>query len=111
MAVAEDGGAARGAQRDVEDGAVFAGVDSLAGEHGIAACGDVALPGEGEEEGDGFAGDAVLGVVEEEAGGFGGEAVPAGGIGGEEIAQRCIGDAGVVGAQRGPGRRFGGAHR
>ena len=87
FAVDFDGFGFGGAEGDVEDGAVFGGVDLLAGEHGFGVLLEAGFFGELEEEGEGFVGDAVLGVVEEEAAGFGGEAGAAGGVGVEEIAE------------------------
>jgi hypothetical protein len=71
----------------VEDGAVFGGVDLLAGEHGFAVLGEAGLLGQREEKLEGFVGDAVLGVVEEDAGGGGGEAGAASGVVVEEVAE------------------------
>ena len=49
-------------------------------------------------------GDAVLGVVEVQVHGVDGQALPARGIGGEELAQRDVGQRRVVRGKSGPGR-------
>ena len=82
-----DGFGFGGAEGDVEDCAVFCGVDFFAGEHGFGVLLEAGLVGEVDEELEGFVGDAVLGVVEEEAAGFGVEAGAAGWVGLEEVAE------------------------
>jgi len=71
----------------VQDGAVFGGVDLLAGEHGLDVLLQPGLLGQLEEQLEGFVGDAIFRVVEEEAGGFSGEACAAGGVVFEELAE------------------------
>ena len=75
------------AQGDVQDGAVLGEVDLVAAKHGFDAVAQAGLFGEGDEQAEGFGGDAVLGVVEEDAVCLGGEALAASGVFGEEIAQ------------------------
>ena len=75
LAIDDDRGVARGAQGDVEDGAVFGDVDLLAGEHGVDALARLRLVGEVDEQTEGLVGDAVFGVVEVDAGGVDGRGV------------------------------------
>ena len=67
----DDRGAARRAQGDVEHRALLGGVDLLAAEHGVDALAQARLLGKLQQQGQGFVGDAVLGVVEIESGGLG----------------------------------------
>jgi hypothetical protein len=70
----------------VEDGALLGDVDLDAVEHLLGPAEDVALTGEGAQEGEGFLGDAVLGEVEEEAVELEGEFLEAVGVLREEVA-------------------------
>ena len=75
FAVNLDAGAARRAQRDMQNRAFFGIVDLLATEHRVPPRRDAALFGERQEKAQCFGGDAVLRVVEKQAGAFGGEAL------------------------------------
>ena len=77
LAVDEDRLIARGPQRHMQDGAVFADVDLLASEHRVAPGGDAARLAEIDQQADGLIGDAVLGIVEMEPDGLDGEPLAA----------------------------------
>ena len=94
---------AGGAQGHVEHGAVLRHVDLLALEHGVDARAQPGLLGELEEEGQRLVGDAVLGVVEVDPHRLRGEALPALGVGREEIPQVEVVDLLVVALQILPG--------
>jgi hypothetical protein len=91
-----DGGIAGGTEGDVEDGAVFGGVDYFAGEHGVDAGAEVGLVGEIEKEAEGFIGDAVLGVVEVKIQDIRGKLFGAAGVLGEEVAEVKFLDVTIV---------------
>ena len=57
----------RCAQRDVQHGAIFAGVDVLAREHARAPAFDIGLAREAGEQRQRFVGHSVLGIVEQQA--------------------------------------------
>ncbi len=105
-AVDDERALARHAQRDVEDGAVLGRVDPVAAEHRLGALAQARLLGQLEEEPQRLVGDAVLRVVEVDAGALGGEPLAAGRVLGEEVAQVCRADLGVVALERRPGRPF-----
>ncbi len=75
------------AQGDVQHGAAFGDVDLVAAEHGVDLGAEAGLLGELDEQLEGLVGDAVLRVIEVEALGLEGEALAAGGVVGEELAQ------------------------
>ena len=104
-AVDLDAGAARRAQRDVQHGAAFRGVDLLAGEHRIAPLRHAALFGQLQQQPQRLVGDAVLRVVEEQARAFGREALRPAGIVGEQLAQMHVLDLRMMRRKRLPGRR------
>ena len=64
------------------------------------------LLGELEEQPQRLVGDAVLRVVEVDAGALGCETLAARRVLGEEVAQMCLADLGVVALERRPGRSF-----
>src|SRR5262249_38370936 len=67
----------RGAQRDVEHGPIFSDVDLLPAEHSVDPGSETSLLSELNQQGERFAGDAVLGVIQENARGLGGHAFTA----------------------------------
>ena len=104
LAVMDDRSAARRAQGDVQHRALLGGVDLLAAEHGVDALAQARLLGELQQQGQGFVGDAVLGIVEIDSGGFGHEPLAAPAILGEELPQLGAPDLLVMLLQQRPGR-------
>ena len=104
LAVMDDGSAARRAQGDVEHRALLRGVDLLAAEHGVDALAQARLLRKLQQQGQGFVGDAVLGIVEIDSGGFGHEPLAALAILGEELPQVGPPDLLVMLLQQRPGR-------
>ena len=104
VAVEHDLGAGRGAQGDVEHGAVLGDVDPLGGEHGVAPAGDVGLDGDRLQGGEHGVVDALLGVVDAQVADGEDVALGARRVGGEQLAQ--VRRAGHV-EQVGPRRRAG----
>ena len=103
---------ARRAQRHVQHGAAFRGVDLLAGEHRIAPFRHAALLRQPQQQPQRLIGDAVLRVVEEQARALGREALRPAGIVGEQRAQMHVLDLRMMRRQRLPGWRVGqGGHR
>ena len=74
-----------GAQGDVQHRAAFGDVDLLAAEHGVAPALHAALPGQLEQQPEGFVGDAVLGVVEVKPGAFGSQSRRRGWVIGKQL--------------------------
>ena len=70
LAVDQDRLAFRGAQGDVQHGAILGDVDLLAAEHRVDPVAQARLLGQLQQEVERLVGDAVLGVVEEEARGL-----------------------------------------
>ena len=97
VAIDADRHAARRAQRDMQNRALFCDVDLVAAEHRVDPAAEIGLGGDGEEQFDGFVDDAVLRVVGEEADGFEREPFAAGGVLGEELAEVPVLDLGVMG--------------
>ena len=98
------------AQRDMEDGPVFGGVDVFAGEHGVAAGLHPGGSGHAQQEPDRLVGDAVLGVIEHQIAGSGGQAGRPLGVAGEELAQVSVADVAEVRFERLPLGRGGEIH-
>ena len=67
FAVNDDGGVGAVAQGDVEDGAVFGGVDFFATEHLLHAFGHAGFTGKLEQQRHGFVVDAVFGVIQRQS--------------------------------------------
>src|SRR5215468_5439631 len=102
----------------VQDGAVLARVDVVAGEHRGDTVGEAALGREREQQTDRLVGDEVLAVVHVEIGGLPGEAAAAVGVPVEQVTQAYVANVVGVRRQRVPclgGRRVGsrrvGGHR
>ena len=87
LAVHENRFVPGGAERDVEDGAVFGDVDLLAAEHRVDAFTQAAILGELEQEGERLVGDAVLRVIEVQARCLGRETLTALRVVGKQVAQ------------------------
>ena len=104
LAVDEDRGVARRAQRHVQHGALLGDVDLLAAEHGVDALAQARLFGELEQQLQRLVGDAVLRVVEIDADGLDRQALAALGVVGEELAEVQPLDLLVVGLESGPSR-------
>ena len=67
LAVHEDGGVFRRAQRDVQHGAVLGDVDLVPAEHRVDALAQAGFLRQLHQQLEGLVGDAVLGVIQEEA--------------------------------------------
>src|SRR4030095_9358 len=89
---------------DVEHRALLRCVDLLAAEHGVDVLTQARLLGKLEQQGQGFVGDAVLGIVEVDSRGFGHESLAALAILGEELLQAGPPDLLVMLLQQRPGR-------
>jgi hypothetical protein len=96
------------AEGDVEDGAVLAPVDPLAGEHGVDAPAQAGLRRQPQEQPQGLLREEILRVVEVEAAGLQGETLSATGVVGEEPAQVERRDLRPVRGERLPGCPLGG---
>ena len=83
-AVDLDAGSARRAQRNMQNGAAFRGIDYFAGKHRIAPLRHPALVRQPQQQPQRLIGDAVLRVVEEQARTLGREAFRPAGIFGEQ---------------------------
>jgi len=75
------------AQRHVQDGAVFGGVDVLAGEHRVAPGLHARCPRHVEQQPQRLVGDPLLGIVQAEIGSRGVETLPSAGVVGEQTPQ------------------------
>ena len=102
LAVGHDRRALGRAQRDVEHRPVLGDVDVLAGEHRVGALAHTARLGERDEQPERLGRHAVLGVVQVQAAGLERHALPAVGVGAEELAQMQRRDLALVGGQRLP---------
>jgi hypothetical protein len=102
LAVHLDARAARGAQGDVQNGALFGDIDPFATEHRVTAGRHVACLGEREEQTQRLLGDAVLRVVKEDSGRLRRKALRPGGIACEQLAQMHVLDLRVVRGERLP---------
>ena len=98
-----DAGVARRAQRHMQNGAAFGGVDYLAGKHRVAPLRHAALVRQPQQQPQRLIRDAVLRVVEEQARPLGREAFGAAGIVGEQRAQMHVLDLRMMRRQRLPG--------
>ena len=103
-AIVNDRSAARRAQRDVKHRAVLRDVDVVAPEHGLDALPQPRFLGKPKQEGQGFVGDPVLGIVEIDSGCLDREPVAALAILGEELPEVDVLHRLVVLLQRRPGR-------
>ena len=63
-AIVQECGAARCAQRDVQDSTIFRDVDLVAAEHRVDAIAQLRFLGELQQQPQGLVGDAVLGIIE-----------------------------------------------
>ena len=84
--------AARRAQRDMQDGALFGHVDLVATEHRVDARAQSDLVGQRQQQANSLVGHAMLGIVEVQAGGLDHEALAALGIFGEQSFQVTAAD-------------------
>ncbi len=87
LAVHLDDGAARGAQRGVQDGAVLGGVDLVAAEHRVPQLGHAGGLGQLAQQAEGLVRHQLLGVVHVQVTDLQGVAAAALGVGGEQLAQ------------------------
>ncbi len=81
---------ARHAQGDVQDRPVLRRVDPVAAEHRLRALREARFLGELEKEAQRLVGDAVLRVVEVDADALGGQALAAGCVLGEQVAEMHV---------------------
>jgi hypothetical protein len=95
------------AQRHVQRRAILGGVDALAGEQPLDRGGEVALAREGDQEREGFRGDALLGEVEGEAGTTEGEGRAALGVARPQLGEARCGERFAVREEGAPGGRGG----
>ena len=92
LAVHEDFGVQRRAQGHVQDSPVLGDVDLVAAEHGVDVVLQAARLGQRQQQVDGLAGDAVLGVVEVQPGSLHDHQPAAFGIVGEQVTQVGVAD-------------------
>ncbi len=103
LAVDVDMGVARGAQGDMQHGAVLGDVDLVAAEHGVDVGAQIGLFCQLHEQPHGFVGDAVLGVVEVDAQLVDHHAFAAPWINRKEVAQMNIAHLGEMLVESMPG--------
>ncbi len=102
-----DDGAARGAERGVQDGAVLGGVDALAAVHRVAPSGHVGGLGQLPQQRQRLVGDELLGVVDVQVADAEGVPLTAVRVVGEELTQAHLAERRAVVGERGPLRPLG----
>ena len=107
FAVHGDDGSLRGAQGDVQDGSFLRQVDLFSPEHGVDPGSQAGFLGQLQKQLEGFAGEAILGVIQVKAHGLGGHPLAAAGIVLKELPEMQPPDLLIVGFQGLPGRAFG----
>ena len=106
LTVDQDVRVTRRAQRDVENGATFSGIDALARIHGVDAGAEPTCGGQTHQQAQRFVGDAVFGIVQIEPDGFEGQSLATPRIVGEQLAQMHVFDLLEVFGERTPRRQL-----
>src|SRR5208337_1248917 len=107
LAVHDDDCSLRGTQGYVQDGSFLRKVDLFSPEHGVNPGSQAGFLGQLQKQLEGFAGDAILGVIQVKAHSLGGHALAAAGIVPKEFPEMQLPNLLIVGFQGLPGRASG----
>jgi hypothetical protein len=106
LAVDQDGGPFRRAQRDMQDRPLLGDVDLVSAKHGVDPRLQPGLPSQFDQQLDGIAGNAILRVVEQQAQGLNRELLAALRVSREQVAQVQGADLLMVGLESIPCLQF-----